>query len=461
MLTYSFTNLRSESLYVHLYNCIKNDILSGKLAPNLRLPSKRSLARNLDISVITVENAYARLIDEGYVYSIPKKGYYVCKTEQNPLSAGTAENIPEASKTEYIADFVSNNIPNELFPFSTWAKIMRSVISEKNTAIMTPPPCNGIIQLRSAIAEYLYEYRGMEVLPGNIVIGAGTEYLYGLIIQLLGRSRIFALENPGYRKIARIYKANGVKYEYINLDSSGVNINELYESSADILHISPAHHFPTGIVTPISRRYELLGWAAKDEHRYIIEDDYDSELRLGGKPIPTLRSIDASDKVIYVNTFTKTLSPSLRISYMVLPDTLAKKYYETLSFYSCTVSAFEQYTLAEFIKKGFFGNHINRMRSYYQNQRDELLHAVKETPALKGAEISEENSGLHFLLRLPTKKSDSELMAEARRRGLNIVCLSLFYNEAPESAQHSIVINYSGTDSQNLPDAMRILGECI
>ena len=146
---------------------------------------------------------------------------------------------------------------------------------------------------------------------------------------------------------------------------------------------------------------------------------------------------------------------------MVLPDTLAKKYYETLSFYSCTVSAFEQYTLAEFIKKGFFGNHINRMRSYYQNRRDELLHAVKETPALKGAEISEENSGLHFLLRLPTKKSDSELMAEARRRGLNIVCLSLFYNEAPESAQHSIVINYSGTDSQNLPDAMRILGECI
>ena len=229
---------------------------------------------------------------------------------------------------------------------------------------MENPPCGGIMALRQAIADYLHAFRGMVVNPEQIIVGAGTEYLYGLLIQLLGDDKIYGIENPGYPKIAKIYDSMHVSYSAIDLDEHGVCIYSLEDHQIDIMHLSPSHHFPTGIITPISRRYELLGWASKDENRYIIEDDYDSELRLGGKPIPTLQSIDVSDKVIYMNTFTKTLSSTVRISYMVLPASLTELFYKKLSFYSCTVSNFEQYTLARFMESGSFEKHINRLRNY-------------------------------------------------------------------------------------------------
>ena len=198
-----------------------------------------------------------------------------------------------------------------------------------------------------------------------------------MIIQLLGREKKYALEDPGYRKIAQIYKSNNVNFEYIPLDSDGIDRKALEKSSAQVLHISPSHHFPTGIVTPISRRYELLSWASESAERYIIEDDYDSEFRFSGKPIPSLQSIDTLDKVIYINTFSKSLTSTIRISYMVLPKELMELYKKELSFYSCTVSNFEQYTLASFIQQGYFEKHINRMRNYYRAHRDRVMSAIK------------------------------------------------------------------------------------
>lgn len=470
MLTYSFADLGSDSLYEHLYKCIKNDILNGVLTIGEKLPSKRNFAKNLNISTITVENAYAQLMAEGYIYSLPKKGYFVAD-----ISTSLLENnfVPSLSPVEsiscefptnreaYFADFVSNSIHADNFPFSIWAKIIREVISEESQALMMNPPSGGIPQLRSAIAQYLFQFRGMKVNPAQIIIGAGTEYLYGLLIQLLGNENTFGVEDPGYRKIAQIYNSHHAKCCHIPLDSYGIELSALEESGADIIHISPSHHYPTGIVTPISRRYELLGWASKSPSRYIIEDDYDCEFRLQGKPIPSLQSIDVMEKVIYINTFSKTLASTIRISYMVLPHHLLERFYGQLGFYSCTVSNFEQYTLARFISQGYFEKHINRTRNFYKTQRDTLLECIKKSPLASRSTILEKDAGLHFLLKLDTSLSDEDLTEKAKQAGLHIACLSKYYDKPAEKTEHTLVINYSGLEPGKIPEAVHRLSQCI
>ncbi|WP_010243095.1 MocR-like pyridoxine biosynthesis transcription factor PdxR [Acetivibrio cellulolyticus] len=464
MLTYSFASLGSDSLYQHLYKCIKNDILQGVLAPGGKIPSKRSFAKNLNISTITIENAYAQLMAEGYIYSIPKKGYFVSDITNSisPKAELNSENIiAAANQSEYFADFLSNRTNHANFPFSIWAKIMREIISEESEALMTNPPCGGIIELRQAISDYLHEFRGMNVSPNQIIIGAGTEYLYGLLIQLLGHDKKFGVEDPGYKKIAQIYSSNSVKCHFIPLDENGISIPALEESLADIVHISPSHHYPTGIITPISRRYELLGWASKSESRYIIEDDYDCEFRLLGKPIPALQSIDVMEKVIYMNTFTKSLASTIRISYMILPEHLLDRFYSKLGFYSCTVSNFEQYTLAKFIKNGYFEKHINRMRNFYRNQRDAILQCIKNSPLSSSVKIKEEDSGLHFLMHINTSLSDETIIHRAEQEGLRISCLSQYYHKDIPGAEHTLIINYSGIEPNKIQEAIDRLSKCI
>jgi len=464
MLTYSFTSIGSDSLYHHLYKCIKNDILQGVLTPGTKIPSKRSFAKNLNISTITIENAYSQLMAEGYIYSIPKKGYFISDiTSSIQSKVGLkSENINAAANpSAYFADFLSNSTNHTNFPFSIWAKIMREIISEKSEELMTNPPCGGILELRQSIADYLHDFRGMKVSPNQIIIGAGTEYLYGLLIQLLGHNNNFAVEDPGYKKIAQIYLSNDVKCEFIPIDKNGINITDLEESKSDIVHISPSHHYPTGIITPISRRYEILGWASKSDSRYIIEDDYDCEFRLLGKPIPALQSIDIMEKVIYMNTFTKSLASTIRISYMVLPSHLLERFYSKLGFYSCTVSNFEQYTLAKFIQDGYFEKHINRMRNFYRNQRDLILQCIKNSPLSSYVTIKEEDSGLHFLMNIKTSLSDSAIIQKAEQEGLRISCLSQYYHNVASSAQHTLIINYSGIESDKIEEAIHRLSKCI
>ncbi|MGN0330963.1 MAG: PLP-dependent aminotransferase family protein [Kineothrix sp.] len=461
MLTYSFADLGSDSLYEHLYKCIKNDVLQGNLKAGTRLPSKRSFAKNLGISTITVENAYAQLIAEGYIYSIPKKGYFVndIKTIAPPLVAeGPAANVCLPSQqSPYLADFTSNQTCSSSFPFSIWSKLIRELLRDSQIDLMTNPPCGGILPLRRAIACHLKDFHGLSVSPAQIIIGAGTEYLYSLIVQLLGIEKRYAVEDPGYHKIAKIYNSHHAPCEHISLDDSGISITGLEERSVDVIHISPSHHFPTGIVMPISRRYELLGWASKSEARYIIEDDYDSEFRLNGQPIPTLQSIDVLEKVIYINTFTKTLSSTVRISYMVLPMHLVSAFYSRLSFYSCTVSNFEQYTLARFIEHGYFEKHINRMRNYYHNKKDRLLSCIRNSPLASYVTISEEDAGLHFLLKINTRISDEEFCRKAGQNGIKISSLSQYYIHAPAAAEHIFVINYSSLEEDRMEEAIRRL----
>ena len=493
MLTYSFENIGPEPLYLHLYKCIKNDILDGVLPSGTKLPSKRSFAKNLGISNITVENAYAQLQAEGFIYSIPKKGFYVTELPENmPLTSdghitSEAGRIAAGSIMEEEAqckiDLVSNMTPPANFPFSIWAKLMREIISEKSGELMKKSPWGGIMELRSAISLHLKQFRNMDVAPEQIITGAGTEYLYTLIIQLLGYNKVYAVENPGFKKVGQIYKSNNVACEYIPVGSSGIVIEELEKRNADVAHISPSHHYPTGIITPVSRRYEILAWASRKKGRYIIEDDYDSEFRLEGKPVPTLQGIDIMESVIYINTFTKSLAPTIRISYMVLPWKLLKIFYNKLSFYSCTVSNFEQYTLARFINNGYFEKHINRMRNYYRNVRDRLMDEIKKSRLSDICEISEEGSGLHFLLKIHTEIPDSEYVEICRQNNINVSCLSQYYMEDNvnykvygeakgkgsiqqkqaedikecNNRQHIIIMNYSGIRMEDVKETVSLL----
>ena len=340
----------------------------------------------------------------------------------------------------------------EDFPFTVWARLMRQTILEQDTALLRPAPPSGAAVLREAIAQYLRQFRGMAVSPEEIIVGAGTEVLYNLLVQLLGRDKCYAVEEPGYGKIARIYGVNQVALEYIGVDEKGLDIAALRRTEADVVHISPSHHYPTGIVMPIGRRHELLRWAAQKPGRYILEDDYDSEFRFVGRPIPTLYSADENRRVIYINTFSKTIAPSIRISYMVLPPELLERFRARLGFYACTVSAFEQYTLANFMARGHYEQHLNRMRKRYHQKRDAVIETIEKSGL--GARITEQDAGLHFLMTLPTALSDARLREQAAARGLHLPLLSDYYRVPETAPSHVLVVNYSGMDLQKLPEAL-------
>ena len=464
MLTYSFENIGSDSLYEHLYRCIKNDILHKKLLAGEKLPSKRGLAKNLNVSVITVENAYDQLVVEGYIYAIEKRGYFVADIERQEGFGVIEPPKQEVSKpkVQYAIDLVTNTIAHENFPFNTWAKLMREVIgSGESEKLLKAGPMGGVMELRVAISKHLYAFRGMNVEPEQIIIGAGTEYLYHMLIQLLGRKNVFAVENPGYVKLAKIYERNDVHCEHIKMDGAGISMEALERSKANIVHISPSHHYPTGIVMPVSRRYELLGWAALEEGRYIIEDDYDCEYRLSGRPIPALQSIDVMEKVIYMNTFSKSLAPSFRISYMVLPKSLLKAFYDKLGFYACTVSNFEQYALARFIGEGYFEKHINRMRNYYRMQKDQIIKQIKKSKISNLTTIHEEDAGLHFLMRIEADVKDERIIQKAKEKGVYVSCLSQYYENPDECLKHEIVVNYAGIESGKMAEAIEKLCKAI
>lgn len=464
MLTYSLENTGSDKLYEHLYKLIKKDIVHKVLAAGEKLPSKRELAKNLGVSIITVETAYSQLMAEGYIYSVDRKGFFVTKIDDEFAEDNQAEyDKPDIdnNEQEYFADFVKNTVPVDYFPFSTWMKLLREITTDTdNKELLGLTSAAGVSELRNAIVKHLHRFRGMDVKPEQIIVGAGTEYIYGVLVQLLGRDKIFGIENPGYPRMAKIYESNDVDIRYIDMDNEGVIPESVEKNKVNVLHISPSHHYPTGCVMPIGRRYELLGWAAKNKPGYIIEDDYDCEFRLYGKPVPSLQSVDKMDKVIYVNTFSKSLAPAFRISYMVLPMPLIKKYYDNLGFYSCTVSAFEQHTLAKFINDGYFERHINRMRNHYRSQRNIIIQTIKKSSIAEYLEIHNADEGLHFLVDIKKEISDNELVELAHKNGINIACLSDYYHNG-DCNRHAIVLSYSGIDESKLDNALKKLLDCI
>lgn len=452
MLTYHLEQQKMP-LYETLYRCIREDILAGRLRPGEKLPSKRALADHLKISKVTVENAYTQLAAEGYITSREKVGYFVeSLTEAAPPPSAPPE--PKAPPPEplWAADLTSNSLRAEAFPFSVWSKLLREVMLDFGEELLRPMPMNGAALLRQAIADFLYGYRSMSVSPEQILVGAGTDFLYNLLIQLLGREKCYAVEDPGYGKIRQVYEAAGVRCIPVALDQDGVRVDSLRD--ADVVHLSPSHHFPTGIVTPIGRRQSLLEWAEAAPGRYLIEDDYDSEFRLSGRPIPPLQSIDRQGKVIYLNSFTKSIAPSMRISFLVLPAPLMERFRNRLGFYACTVPSFEQYTLARFLSQGYFEKHINRMKKYYRDQRDQILDALSASSFADRIQVLGQDSGLHFLLLVDTARSDPALKELCAQAGIRIRCLSDYSQSGSTADSHCLVVNYSSLQGAKAPELL-------
>lgn len=350
---YKIDKNSKKTKYMQIYEQLKEDIISGVYDYNTKLPSRRILADETDVSVISVKHAYELLVDEGYAESRERSGYYVIYKEKDFNSNAEIDVI----HTQHH----STNNGEMSFPFSVIAKTMRRVLSEYGEEILVKSDNIGCLELRSAIAAYLKRSNGLSVSPKQIVVGSGAEYLYSLIAQLLGKKRIFALEDPSYDKIGKVYKANGITYDMLKLGKDGIQTSELERTKASILHITPFNSFPSGITATASKRNEYIQWA-KERCGYIIEDNYESELTVSKKNEDTVFSLSGGKGVIYLNTFSKTISPSLRMGYMILPKELTEVFNEKIGFYSCTVPLFEQFVLTELINNGDFERHINRVR---------------------------------------------------------------------------------------------------
>ena len=458
MLTYAMEQRGDLSLYEYLYQCIRRDILSGDLATGTRLPSKRALAEHLRVSVITVEGAYQQLEAEGYVYTLPRRGFFVAPVEQVLSASLPVQPVMEPEERSWRLDLKRNRVDISRFPVATWARLTRRVLSEDGEALLRPVPHQGLPALRQAIAHDLREFRGMAVDWSQILVGAGAEYLYLLVAQLLGPDRVFAVEDPGYPKIRQVYGSLGIPCRPVPLGGQGMDVTALTASGAAVAHLSPAHHYPTGLVTPIGRRQALLGWAEK-QGGYIIEDDYDSELRFTGRPIPTLQSIDRRGRVVYMNTFSQTISPSMRLGFLVLPPALLAEYRRRLDFYACTVPALEQHVLALFLSEGHYERHLSRMRKEYRLRRDAVLDAFRSSAFAHRITLSEQGAGLHFLLRLETNRSDDQLRRRGETLGVQLGFLSEYAAVPNPAYAHTLVVNYGGLEPAALPEAMALLAE--
>lgn len=418
-------------LFEQLYAFIKGEISRGDFSPNERLPSKRKLAASLNCSQNTVQAAYNQLVDEGYLVSRAKSGYYVAEMDGLFGIADSREAVSpkKGQPPAYVHDFNPQGVDFDHFPFSLWRKITKEVINDYDRDLLRTGDPKGYGGLRTSIAKYLHHSRGVNCIPDQIIISSGTEFLLQLLIQLFDASSVYAIENPGYEKLNLLFKSNRAEYVPLPLDAYGIKPETLEKNSADVACITPSHQFPTGRIMPVSRRIQLLNWAYEKPERYIIEDDYDSEFRYSGKPIPSLQGLDRQGKVIYIGAFSKSLSPALRISYMVLPEQLMQQYHEKLSFYICPVPTAEQKILQRFIDEGHFERHLNRMRTLYKQKREILVDEIRS--ALPGAQVEGASAGLHFTLKINNGMNEQELIRTAGEYRVKVYGISRYYSSLP------------------------------
>ena len=349
-----------DKKYYGLYSKIKDRILSGEYAAGEKLPSKRVMADVTGYSIITVQAAYDMLSDEGYVEARERSGYFVLPLNNIALSKDTAEKKMVVHVTDPEGEDGGD------FEYSVWFKTVRKVIADDSEKLFVKAPVKGCAVLRNAIADYLHRYRGMTADAHRIIIGSGAEQLYEIAVKIIGRNRVFGIEDPCYGQISEVYEGMGVNVRKLKMGNDGIELESLNSGGFDILHVTPFHSYPSGVTTSAAKRYSYLAWA-KDTGGYIIEDDFDSEFFLPGQPIESLYSLDR-ESVIYINTFSKSLSPAIRVGYMILPEELMKIYDEKLGRFSCTVPVMDQYVLAEFINSGSFERHLNRCRRRMRNR---------------------------------------------------------------------------------------------
>ena len=358
--------LSKEPAYLQLYHKLVEDIVLNIFPYGAKLPSKRTIALDAAVSVITVEHAMDLLCEEGYIESRERSGYYVAYKSSEFLGQ------PASEKCTLVLRIGQHPTSDSLIPYSVAAKTIRRVLQDYGERILVKSPNQGCQELRMEICAYLARSRGILVKPSQVIIGSGAEYFYGLLVQLLGTEYPYAVENPCYEKILLVYKAMGAAVERLDLSSDGILTEELDRSKAKYLHVTPFHSYPSGVTASISKKQEYLRWA-EDRNGILIEDNYDSELTVSRKPEEALFSMTEDLNVVYINTFSKTVAPSIRIGYMILPDRLTKLFNEKLGFYSCTVPVLDQYAIAELIRNGDFERHINRVRRMRRKQKNEQI----------------------------------------------------------------------------------------
>lgn len=417
-LSISFTP-EGGHLYEQIYAYIKREIREGKLLENEKLPSTRSLAEYLQVSRSTAQLAYDQLVSEGYLEAKKNRGYFVCGID-NLYNLGNMEKreqgraaVPEENRefrdNSSAIDFSPRRIDMSFFPYATWKKITKNTLVDARSEMFAlGEPC-GDYSLRTTIAHYLHLSRGVSCDPEQIVVGAGNDYLLMLLRHILGEGKIIAMEDPTYLRAYRIFSSFGYQVKPVAMDRQGMRADALEESSAQLAYVMPSHQFPTGIVMPIARRAELLGWAGAGKDRYLIEDDYDSEFRYRGKPVPSLQASDRFGRVIYIGTFSKSIAPAIRISFMILPWELVDRYKERCRFFSSTVSRIDQGILDEFIREGYFERYLNKMRNIYRGKHDLVLQGLH--PFRRKFEITGAGAGLHLLLTVKSTEWDmTEIM---------------------------------------------------
>ncbi|WP_215115065.1 PLP-dependent aminotransferase family protein [Exiguobacterium sp. s70] len=456
MLTFSLEADSSVPLYEQLYLHIRQAIVDDTLTTGTKLPSKRKLGEFLDVSQTTVELAYAQLLAEGYIESLPRKGFYVLPQEELYVRRGSSVIEPLPVKKTYEFDLYPSQIDTTAFPFERWRRHLKQVVSEEHHDLLSLGSVQGDFVLRQEIATYLYHSRGVHCSPEQIVVGSGTEQLLPQLLELLPDTTTFGIEDPGYPLTRQLFAHQRRTFIPIPVDESGVRVDLVEQASIDALYVTPAHQFPTGTILSVSRRQRLLNWAS-ERQTYVIEDDYDSEFRYSGKPIPSLQSMDQNERVVYLSTFSKSLMPSLRIGYMVLPPPLLNRYRERYRHFTCSVPRFEQHTLAEFMATGDFEKHLNRMRKTYRRKLEIIIAAFK--PYEPVVSVTGASAGLHVVLSVRTSATSEDLKRLAEASNIRINAMTDYRIESSDTIPQ-FLFGFAALSEETLPAAVSALMSC-
>ena len=449
-----------EPLYLQIYTFIRREAEAGRIRQGEKLPSARALALQLGVSRSTVDLAYAQLVAEGYLEARPSRGYFISSLEElNRTGAPIWESFaPPKPKAPLPYDFALGGIAPDGFPYNIWRKLSREVLAGDDGNLFQLGEPQGDWGLREAIASYLYHGRGVSCSPQQILVGAGNDYLLMLLSVIFSRDIRIAMENPTYISAYQTFRNLRFAVEPVSMDSQGMRVEELEESGAQVAYVMPSHQFPMGTVMPIGRRMQLLAWAGSREERYLIEDDYDSEFRYKGRPVPALLGADRAGKVIYLGTFSRSVAPAIRISYMVLPQRLLERYRKLPKVFSATVSRADQRIMELFLRGGYYQRHLNRMRTCYKTKHDLLLAGLKQIPAVE--RIWGEHAGTHLAVSLSGCSSEEERIRQAREQGVQVYGLS-DYLVGQGQGNHSptILLGYAALEEAKLAEAVARLAK--
>ncbi|MDO5017891.1 MAG: PLP-dependent aminotransferase family protein [Lagierella massiliensis] len=448
---------RDSYLYEQLYDYIVEKIYDKTLKPGEKLPSKKKLANHLNISENTVDKAYSQLLIEGYIYSVERKGHFIEKL-QLPIRPMKSKLIKDLNleQENYLYDFSYAGVDSEIFDSTTFIQAFKEI--SKNPNFFTDKsPLQGSPRLREAIRDYLFSSRGFSCSIDQMVISSGTEGLYQLLFQLFNKKIRIGLENPGYQRIAKYIRQINYNYFPISLLEDGIDIDELKKKKINLVSITPSHQFPSGIIYPMKKRLELLKWS-NEYNSFIVEDDYDSEFRYHGKPIPALKSVDTKERVIYMGSFSKSFSPALRISYMILPSYLMEEYEKIKHIYPCPVSNFTQEALAEWIKRGDFYKHLNKTRTHYRQKRDKIVKCIEDSNS--NVEVYGMDSGLHMILEIKDNLNINIFKENLKKSKIKIKLLDDYYYDK-SLVNHKLLLGFSVLPINKIEESVDALFNAI